>query len=563
MALVPFGSYAPDISDLNSQMTTALANVVPRGDGYGPFQSLQAFTQALPSACRGGFVAYNADGSVTIFAGTATRLYVLDNTTLAWSDVSKGATAYADVPADMQWRFAQFNNFIVAVQQNVPPQAWDLTSSTEFDDLAGSPPQAGGVTVINRFVVLYDLLSNPNRVHWSGLNAATTWTSGTNYSDYQELPDGGRVRAVLGSEWGLIAQQRALRRMVFVPGAPITFQIERIATDRGVLAPLSACEGGGRIFFLSTSGFVEVTSDGALTPVGLERVDRTIASDLDTGNLQLCIGAVDPKRFLVVFAYKSLSGQSGLFDKGLVYHWMLKKWAPVAFSGEYLLQASIPGLTLENLDTLATGYSPISNAANNGSGLIRLTVGSTSGWSTGDSKTIRDVAGTTEANGTWTITVINGTTIDLQGSTFSNAYVSGGFVAGSVDAMTVSLDELSSVALPSLAAVSSDHKLGLFTGSALEATLETAETIGTRQRVNVNGVQFHTDAESAFGSVGGRDRLSDALAYGSESEMDSDGYCPVLENVRSGRVRLRIPAATAWTYATGAEPEIMPGGSRF
>ena len=563
MALVPFGTYAPDISDLNSQMTSALANIVPRGDGYGPFQSLQAFTQALPAACRGGFVSYNADGSVTIFAGTATRLYVLDNTTLAWSDVSKGATAYPDVPADAQWRFAQFNSFIIAVQQNVPPQVWDLTSSTAFDDLAGSPPQAGGVTVINRFVVLYDLLSNPNRVQWSGLNAATTWTSGTNYSDYQDLPDGGRVRAVLGSEWGLIAQQRALRRMIFVPGAPITFQIERIATDRGILAQLSACEGGGRVFFLSTSGFVEVAGDGTLTPIGLERVDRTIAADLDTGNLQLCVGAVDPKRFLVVFAYKSLAGQSGLFDKGLVYHWMLKKWAPVALSGEYLLQASIPGLTLENLDTLAPGYSPISNAANNGSGLIRLTVGSTSGWSTGDSKTIRDVTGTTEANGTWTITVINGTTIDLQGSTFANAYVSGGYVAGSVDAMTVSLDELSSVALPSLAAVSSEHKLGLFTGDALEATLETAETIGTRQRVNVNGVQFHTDAESAFGSIGGRDRLSDALAYGSESEMDSDGYCPVLENVRSGRVRLRIPAATAWTYATGAEPEIMPGGSRF
>lgn len=563
MPVIPFGTYAPDISDLNSQMTSALSNVVPRGDGYGPFRSLQEFTQALPAACRGGFVAYNTDGSVTIFAGTATRLYVLNNTTLAWTHVSKGAADYSDLSSDAQWRFAQFNAFVIAVQQNTVPQVWDLTSSSAFADLGGSPPQAGGVTVINRFVVLFDLLSNPNRVHWSGLNAVTTWTSGTNYSDYQDLPDGGRVRSVLGSEWGLILQQRAMRRMVYVPGAPITFQIERIATDRGILAQLSACEGGGRIFFLSTSGFVEVDGSGAVTPIGLERVDRTIEADIDTGNAQLCIGAVDPKHFLVMFVYKSLSGSSGLFDKALVYHWMLKKWAPVAISGEYLLQASIPGLTLESLDTLAPGYSAISGAANNGSGLVRLTVGSTSGWSTGDSKTVRDVTGTTEANGTWTITVINGTTIDLQGSTFANAYVSGGFVAGSMDALSISLDELSSIALPSLGAFSSAHKLGLFTGDVLEATLETAETIGTRQRVNVNGVQFHTDAEDAFGSVGGRDKLSDDLDYGDESEADSDGYCPLLENVRSGRIRLRIPAATAWTYATGAEPEIMPGGSRF
>jgi hypothetical protein len=34
--------------------------------------------------------------------------------------------------------------------------------------------------------------------------------------------------------------------------------------------------------------------------------------------------------------------------------------------------------------------------------------------------------GTTEADGPWIVTVINSTTIDLQGSTFVNPYISGG-----------------------------------------------------------------------------------------------------------------------------------------
>lgn len=73
----------------------------------------------------------------------------------------------------------------------------------------------------------------------------------------------------------------------------------------------------------------------------------------------------------------------------------------------------------------------VTGAANNGSGLIRLTVSSTAGMTTNDSAYIWGIVGTTEANtaGTpWYINVIDGTHIDLQGSTFTNAYVSGGQV---------------------------------------------------------------------------------------------------------------------------------------
>lgn len=65
---------------------------------------------------------------------------------------------------------------------------------------------------------------------------------------------------------------------------------------------------------------------------------------------------------------------------------------------------------------------------------IRLTVSSTTGMTTGDVRTVSGVGGTTEANGTWTITVIDGTHVDLQGTTFTNVYTSGGIVVGKWDA---------------------------------------------------------------------------------------------------------------------------------
>lgn len=68
----------------------------------------------------------------------------------------------------------------------------------------------------------------------------------------------------------------------------------------------------------------------------------------------------------------------------------------------------------------------VTGAADNGSGLIRLTFSDTSSLQTGDLAWVVGVGGTIEANGRWTITVIDGTHVDLQSSTFSNVWTSGG-----------------------------------------------------------------------------------------------------------------------------------------
>lgn len=67
----------------------------------------------------------------------------------------------------------------------------------------------------------------------------------------------------------------------------------------------------------------------------------------------------------------------------------------------------------------------ITGAANNGSGLVRIT-DTAHGYLTGDVVTIAGVGGTNEANGTWPVTVITANTFDLVGSAYANAYTSGG-----------------------------------------------------------------------------------------------------------------------------------------
>lgn len=311
-------------------------------------------TGALPTGLTAGTVYYvlTVPTSDTFTVSTSAGGSAV-NTSGSQSGTHSVTGIYSALSSDAQWKFAQFGNNVIAVQENVAPQVFDLSSSTAFADLGGSPPQAAYVDIVNRFVVLSGLLSNPYRIQWSGLNAITTW-DGTNSSDSQDLPDGGIVRGVAGGENGVIFQDQAIRRMTYAPGSPIVFQIDRIAQDKGLFAPYSIIRAGATIYFHAAQGFHKIEPGGVPVQIGRERVDRMFITDLDRGNLQLFIGSQDPKGTFIYWAYKSSSGAAGLFDKILGYDPALDRFFQLSISGEYLLGISQTGLTLEGLDSISS-----------------------------------------------------------------------------------------------------------------------------------------------------------------------------------------------------------------
>jgi hypothetical protein len=489
MPLLATGDYRPDVSDYEGQATRNILNVIPRGDGYGPFPSFSAYTAALPGACRGAFYALKSDGAVVTFAGTSTRLYKLNNTDFSWSDVSKDASTYSALSSTAQWQFAQTGNLVFATQANAVLQVFDLSSATAFADALGSPPQAAYISVVGRFLVLSGLLSTPYRIQWSGLNsfnAATSWTSGIGSSDFQDFPDGGIVRGVAGGEAGIIFQDQAIRRMSYVPGSPIIFQIDRITQDKGLYAPYSIIRAGERIFFYAGQGFHKIEPGGVPEQIGREKVDRTFLADLDKGNLQLFTGAADPRGTRVYWAYKSVSGTAGTYDRLLGYDFVLERFFPVSVTGEYLLGISQTGLTLENLDSISS----------------------------------------------------------------------------SLDALTLSLDAYATAVQPEIAQFSASHVLGFFRGASLEATIESAEQGTDENRIVIRGFRPITDAVTLYGSVSYRDMPSATAVAGTEVPVNArTGRCDVMRDTRYSRFKVRIPAATSWTFCAGIVPDLTTGGT--
>ena len=486
--LVPLGEYRPDISDYNAQHSGMISNVVPQLDGYGPFYNINPFTTAITAACRGMFRALASDGTIRIFAGTATKLYLMDNADGTWDNVSSssGATNYA-LPSTDQWQFRQFGDFVVAVQVGDAPQVYEIGTSTYFAALSGSPPNAKYVTVIGQFLVLSGLSSEPFRIQWSAIGDITGWTPGTASSDFQDFPDGGIVRGVAGGEYGVVFQDNSIRRMIFSPGSSEIFRFERIVEDNGLYCPLSIVASSEMVFFLGPDGFHQMQPTGYPVPIGKEKVDRTFFRDWDESAPQLMIGANDPRSHRVMWAYKSTSGQTGLFDRILIYDYILQKWSRIeGLTGEYMAPMAVPGVTLENLDSI-------------------------------------------------------------------NA---------SIDAMTVSLDDYSLGTNLVLAAADSAHKIGLFSGDSLEATIETAEIGNDARRTFVRGFRPVTDAATVYGRVSARQNLQDTATLTDETLVNSIGVCHQRKSTRLYRPRMRIPEATTWTYVTGIEPDIVMEGRR-
>src|SRR5260370_24402721 len=120
-----------------------------------------------------------------------------------------------------------------------------------------------------------------------------------------------------GGEFGGIAQATMFRRMTFIPGSTVVFEFEKIAENDGIYAPYSLVRVGSRVFYCSPQGFKVIDGTGSPLPIGKERIDRTFFANVDSANLQLCIGSADPTSIRAFWAYKSASAGGATFSKGL------------------------------------------------------------------------------------------------------------------------------------------------------------------------------------------------------------------------------------------------------
>lgn len=341
--VVQFGEWLPDQAALGNSLT-AVKNAIPQAASYSSFPGPEAISDAANSTVFAGTWGVNKGGAYKICFGTASKLYSLSNGAL--SDISKSG-GYSVT----NWEFIWWGDRIIAIGNSVAPQYFDVGTSTLFANLPNAPTATCGA-VIGDFIVLGGVSDNAALLKWSGFNNSEAWTvSAATQSDEQELYGQGNVikRIVPRGNAGVVFCERSIRSITYV-GPPLIFRIDVIEEDKGTLAPNAIAWVGSKIFFYGIDGFYEF--DGAASvPIGYEKVDRFVRSDMDFTRINEMRAAIDRKHEMVVWTYPSLS--TGEFRQ-IFYRWDLGKWGMADANLETVFDYSSGPVTVEGLDAIYT-----------------------------------------------------------------------------------------------------------------------------------------------------------------------------------------------------------------
>lgn len=336
----PFPAYLPD--QLPRDVLTAATNVLPAANGYRPVKSITSISDPLAASFRGGGAFISTTGDTALIADTANGLERF--TGGSWS------TLLTALSVPSRWRFAQFGDFVVAVNGTDTKQV-NLLDGTA-SDLADCP-SANGVAVVGDYVVITQAGGDKLLVKWSGFNDHTKWTAGVDQSGFQPMLTGGEVKGIVGGEYGVILQRFRLVRMERTGDDKAPFAFPEITTNVGCASAGSIAQAGRTVFFLSDRGFMALEDGQALRPIGNEKFDQSFRDTVGQDDYEKMYAAVDPKRSLVLWGIPGTPGRIW------VYNWVLDRASTIEMPFSGFFGGYESSLTLEdvavlypNLDTM-------------------------------------------------------------------------------------------------------------------------------------------------------------------------------------------------------------------
>lgn len=323
--MIPLGEWRPDLPEQGAHLVDA-KNVIADSTSYRSFPSMAVFSNALDSTCTGA-VAIKGIGSPSNFAGTTSKLYLLNAAT--YGDVS-GAVYTGST--ENRWSFAAYGKRVIATNLADNPQSYVIGTSATFSNLT-TLFKAKYVGLVREFVVFahtYDATNGllPNNVRWSAINDPTDYTpSSATLSDAQQVYGEGElgdISGFVGGERGTIFFEGGIILMTQVPTKEI-FTFDQVVFGTGCTAPGSIANYGEKIFYLGPDGFYVLAGSQAI-PIGNDKVDKYFYSDLDQSLSRLVNAVIDPINTLYILAYPG-AGNSGTCNKLIIYNWVTGRWS--------------------------------------------------------------------------------------------------------------------------------------------------------------------------------------------------------------------------------------------
>jgi hypothetical protein len=599
-----FDEWLPDQPSVSKSVREAL-NVVPVLNGYTFLNSAANYSAAASENLNNVF-AGKFGGTVTVFAGGATKLFKLDNTDLSLDDVSSGTYS-----GNNRWQFVQFGQNMLATNGTQRIQRWTLGTSTAFYQsstfVSGTYSRSGttvtatitahGLTASETYEVDITSGDGTDGSYVISVTDANTIT----YTDTNSGTTSGNIRVL--TSIAPIAKHITIIRD-FVVGAyvgagtyPNRVQWSDVNdpsywdSEGASLADFQDIEDGGDITGITGGEFGVILLENAIVRmsfVGSPNIFQfdTIAKGvgcIEGGSVTQYAGvtyflgadgfyACDGQQVIRIGAEKvnryffnnanigdidsisasidpernvviwNYSNTSGSRSL-MIFNYQTQKWSEAETDVDYLSTLSSTGATLDGLDS---AYD--------------VTAGS---FVTGQYYTIREV-GTTDFTLIGAVSNTVGVLFQATGAgtgtgiAIDQAAATSGLK--SLDALSASLDDRIWKGGKFLFGGVRDDRIIVFTGTRKTAKLTTNDLeFGYNTLVNL--VRPSVDNGSADVQIASRRELNDTITFSTAVSADAEGRVGLRSHGRYHRISV-TPTGANWSLAIGLDLDVNQAGNR-
>ncbi|TEA78641.1 hypothetical protein [Allopusillimonas ginsengisoli] len=356
--MIPLLGFMPDADPTVSGAILDCENLIPTAKGFSAANSLaDTGTQVLPGECRGAGLAVLLTNARRLFAGTPTAIY--ENISGEWADVSRDG-GYSS-GAENRWRFAQFGNVTLAVNQQDVMQA---SASGAFADIDGAP-KVRIIEVVAGFVMALattDTINGdePDRWWCSGLYDHTAWapSQATQAATARFIDSPGEIRA--GRKLGntmVVYKENSMYIGEYV-GPPVIWAWQQVPGEIGASSQEAVVSIGTAHLFFGADDFW--IFDGS-RPVPIGAPIRDWFLEHSNPKYRYRIQGYYDRLAAVVYWHYASSDSIGELDACLAYNVKTQRWGKVTRPISAFVEYAAPGVTYDTLGNLYETYDDIAD----------------------------------------------------------------------------------------------------------------------------------------------------------------------------------------------------------
>lgn len=519
-----FGPWLPDLPAYRAAGLLTARNVVPQTDlSYGPFASPVSLTPALGAPCRGLTSARDAASNVSVFAGTTNALYRLDPTEAPFDQTWSDGTLWSD---DTGW-----------LETVLSGNEWTNVSKTGGYGLGDDERW--------QFVLFGDRLIAGGTIA-SAIQSYDTTTVDVFADLGADLPRGKYIaviagRLMLANTWDATNGGKPRRLWWSARNNPASFPDPGTISAIEVESDFQDLEGGGNLM-------------GVLPSIG--GADGVVFGESRIWTLN----DIGPPAFFQIDAKEQGRGVSvpgSIVQVGSVaFYW--------SRDGIFLFDGAVSqpiGADKVN-DHLLNDFDESKSRLVWGAQDLRRNLVLWA-YPTGSAGTTADrvlLYNWKTGNFAFADLVVQALApLETRGYTLEELDA-----FGTLDALPFTLDDPAlKGGYQYLATATSTNELASFTGTPLEAELETADVpFPGGGRAFFRGVRLYADATGIQARLKYRDGLDEELIDKTWRDVSADYMHHDRRNARFMRIGVRIPAGTSWTHLQGYDIDARQGGRR-